>query len=61
MENDKELRENKKPDEKQENWSEVLKMAGDRDIGVRRRAAELISAFFRKLRKSPGSFLILSS
>ncbi len=59
MENDKELREDKKPDEKQENWSEVLQMAGDRDIGVRRRAAELIFRIFPEVKERPGIFFDL--
>jgi len=47
------------PDEKQDTWSEVLKMAGDRDTGVRRHAAELISRIFPEVKERPGVFFDL--
>jgi len=47
------------PDEKQDTWSEVLKMAGDRDTGVRRHAAELISRIFPEVKERPWVFFDL--
>jgi len=46
-------------DEKQDIWSEILTMARDRDTGVRRHAAELISRVFPEVKKMPGVFFDL--
>jgi hypothetical protein len=47
------------PDEKQNTWNEVLKMAWDRDIGVRRRAADLLTPIFSEVKERPGVFFDL--
>ncbi len=48
-----------KPGEKKDKWSEVLKMAGDRDTGVRRNAADLIARIFPDVKEVPGVFFDL--
>jgi hypothetical protein len=47
------------PDEKQDNWREVIKTAGDRDTGVRRRAADLLARIFPEVKERPGVFFDL--
>ena len=47
------------PDEKQDNWSEVLKMAEDRDTEVRRNAADLLTRIFPDVKERPGVFFDL--
>jgi hypothetical protein len=46
-------------DKKQNDWSEVLKMAGDKDTDVRRRAAELLSPTLQKIEEKSGVFFDL--
>ena len=46
-------------DKKQNDWSEVLKMTGDKDTDVRRRAAELLSPTLQKIEEKSGVFFDL--
>lgn len=47
------------PDEIQDTWNEILKMAWDRDIGVRRRSADLLTRIFSEVKERPGVFFDL--
>lgn len=42
-----------------ENWSDVLKMAEDRDTGIRRNAADLLTRIFPDVKEKPGVFFDL--
>jgi hypothetical protein len=44
---------------KQNEWSQVLKMAGDKDTNVRKRAVELLSPTFQKIEDRSGVFFDL--
>ena len=45
--------------EEEDIWSQALMMAGDKDTGVRRHAAELISRIFPEVKERPGVFFDL--
>jgi hypothetical protein len=46
-------------DKKLENWSEILKMAGNRDTGIRRSAVDLLARIFLDVKERPGVFFDL--